>query len=166
MFSSYFLRISNYSTFRFILEVTALAFLSRFILVLPIALLLSIFSVDLGKPNIEVLEIENQFWQNVFIAVIIAPIIETIIFQWFPLTIFKLLRVPSIITLIITTYIFAYAHLDDGLINFIGMLPIGLLFVWAFYVRRRISVFNAMFTVFAIHSLTNALAVTLFILGI
>lgn len=165
MFSNYFRRISQYSTLRFILEVTALAFLSRFIIVLPVVIVLSIFNVNLGTPNIEVLNIEAQFWHTVFVAVIIAPFIETIIFQWFPLQIFKLFRIPGFIAIIITTYIFAYAHLNDGLINFIGMLPIGLLFVWAFYVRKKRSLINAFFSVFAIHSFTNLLATFIYLIS-
>ncbi len=165
MFSNYFRRISQYSTFRFIAEVTALAFISRFIIVLPVVLLLTVFHVDLGIPNIEILQIEDQFWITVFVAVIIAPLIETVIFQWFPLLIFKLLRIPGFIAIIITTYIFAYAHLDDGLINFIGMLPIGLLFVWAFYVRKKKSLIDAFFSVFLIHAFTNLLATVIYVFG-
>lgn len=166
MFSSYFTRISKYPTFRFILEVTSLAFLSRFFLVLPAAVFLSAFGVDLGTVNIEKLQLDEEFIPTVMYAVVIAPFIETLVFQWIPLSVLRFIRIPVTVAIILTTLLFAYAHLEDGLINFIGMLPIGFLFVWAFIVRQRKSKWNAIFTVYVIHGLTNLFATVLYLLSL
>lgn len=165
MLANYFRRISNYTTFRFILEVTALTFISRFIIVLPIVLILTTLGVDVGEANIDNLDLQNKFLETIFFAVVIAPFLETLIFQFLPLKLFKLLRIPIELSIFITTLIFAYVHLDDGLINFIGMLPIGFLFVWSFVVRDKRSTYNAIFTVFVIHALTNLLATVIYLLG-
>ncbi len=165
MISSYFRRIANYSTIRFILEVTALAFVSRFLIVLPVVIILSLFGVDMGSPNIERLDLENNFTETVIFAVIVAPFVETLLFQLLPLKVLKFFRVPLYMAVFFTTLIFAYVHLDDGLINFIGMIPIGSLFVWSFVVREKKSLFNAIFSVFIIHSLTNLLATVIYLMG-
>lgn len=165
MISSYFKRIANYTPVRFIIEVTSLAFVSRFFIVLPVAFILALVGFDLGSVNIETLNLTTEFWRTVLLAVIIAPFVETLIFQLVPLTFFRLIRVPSVIAIILSTFLFAYAHLDDGLINFIGMIPIGFLFVWAFTVRQKRSVKEAIFVVFMIHALTNFLATILYLLS-
>lgn len=165
MISSYFRGVAGYPSIRFIIEVTALAFVSRFILVLPVVILLSAIGVDVGMANIDRLDLENKFVETVFFAVIIAPLLETIIFQLLPLKLFKILRLPVNLAIFITTLIFAYAHLEDGLVNFIGMIPIGFLFVWSFVVRERKSTSNAIFTVYIIHALTNLLATAIYLLS-
>lgn len=163
MISSYFKSITQYSTLRFILEVTALAFVSRFVIVIPAALILSALGVDLGNPNIVAFNFNKDFIPLLLYICVIAPFIETLIFQWIPLTIFKWLHFNINIAIIITTLIFAYAHLYEGLINFVGMIPIGFLLVWAFSVRRNKSTWNAIFTTFAIHGLTNLTATILYL---
>lgn len=165
MFSSYFQRIAKYPTFRFILEVTALAFVSRFFIVLPVAIILSVIGIDLGASNIESLNLSKNFVSEIFYAVILAPFIETLLFQWLPLKILRFLRIPLYLAIISTTLLFAYFHLDDGLINFIGMLPIGFLFVWAFVVRQKYSTRQAIFAVFMIHALTNLLATVIYLMS-
>ncbi len=156
-------KAQTYSTWRFIVEITVLAFLSRFFIVFPTAIILYSLGINLGNANIEHFDFSKHIFQTLFFVTVIGPFIETILFQVIPISILKLLRFPARIILFITTLIFALAHLEDGLINFIGMLPIGFLFNWSFFVRSKKSFFEAFFVVFVIHGLTNLLAIILYI---
>ncbi len=162
--TSYFNKIQTYSSLRFIVEVTILAFLSRFIIVFPTAFILLFLGINIGSPNIDSYDFQNDIVFLLFFITIIGPLIETVIFQLIPISLLHFLRLPTWFILIVITLIFAAAHLEDGLINFIGMIPIGFLFNYAFWVRKKHSVGKAFFEVFIIHGLTNLLAILMYLI--
>lgn len=165
MISSYFKNLEHHKTPGFIAEVTTLAFISRFIISFPAILIVSLLGFNLGRPNIDMFEFGNQtqtIIELIYIC-IIGPFIETIIFQLIPIKVLQFFRINVPITIFLTTLLFAYAHLHEGLVNFVGIMPISFLLVWAFVVRQKISTKNALFSVFFIHGLTNFIAAVLYL---
>lgn len=166
MLKKYFRRIETYSNVRFILEVTALAFVSRFLLTLPVAIILALIGFQLGDPNITMFDLKHDLIPVSLYLIVIAPFMETLLFQLLPIKVLDLFfpRAYYLLKIAVVTLIFAYAHLNEGLINFIGMLPIGFLFVWSFTVKQKQSVRLAVLSVFIIHALTNLLATLMYFL--
>lgn len=165
MIIRYFKKIQNYDDLRFIIEITALAFLSRFFIALPIEIILEILGVKLGNPNIYNYNFAKDIWNIILYICVIAPFIETILFQLLPIKILEFIKTPKTLILIITTAVFSYAHYHEGLINAIGMIPMGFLFAWAYLVRQKKSWWKALLIVTLIHGLSNFIATILYLIS-
>ncbi len=164
MFSAYFKKLQDYPSFRFIVEVSALTLVSRYLLVVPVVILLTIFNVDTGTPNMDVYKVgQDPFWLFIDL-VLLGPLLETWLLQWLPLRVLRLIRIPETLSIWITTIVFAFLHLETGLVNFIGTLPIGYLLVWSYVVRQKKSGWKAFWIVFAIHALTNLFPFFIYVL--
>lgn len=165
MIITYFKKIQNYDDIRFIIELTALAFLSRFFIALPVEIFLDILGVKLGNPNIYSFNFTKDIWNILLYICVIAPFIETILFQMLPIRILEFIKIPKTLILIITTAVFSYAHYHEGLINAIGMIPMGFLFAWSYLVRQKDSWWKALLIVVIIHGLSNFIATMLYLLS-
>lgn len=163
MFSAYFTKLQRYSTVRFILEIAALTVISRYFIVVPVVIVLTILGVDTGTPNMDVYKVGREPVGLFFDLIIIGPFLETWLFQWLPLKLFSLLKLPEYIRIWLTTIIFALLHLDTGLVNFIGTVPIGYLLAWAYVVRQN-QAKRAFWVVFVIHALTNLFPFLIYLL--
>lgn len=87
---------------------------------------------------------------------ILAPIIETIIFQWLFITLLS--KITSYTPLIIGVdgLLFALAHWPQyGLFKASLVLPAGLILAWSFYVNNKDSFLKAFGITASIHALIN-----------
>lgn len=155
MTSSYFRRLQNRSDIRFVAEMALLTVGSRFFLAFPALLLLESVGVNTGTPNIDVYKVGQTPLALFMTLCLFSPAIETILFQWLPVKILSLFGANTFVQIFFPAIVFAFAHVDVGLINFIGNIPIGLLLTWAFVVKQRKSTWTGLWVTFAIHALSN-----------
>jgi hypothetical protein len=154
---SYFKKLSEYSPLRFILEASALTIVSRYLIVLPMLIILSIFAIDTGIPNLDIYKVDTHPLTLFLELCILGPLLETWLLQWLPLKILKIFRLNDTARIIINSLLFAYLHLDTGgIINLVGTLPIGFLLNWGFIVQqKKRGTWKAFLIIFAVHGLTN-----------
>jgi len=101
-------------------------------------------------------------------AVLVAPIIETIVAQWLPIE--ALLRLTkSVVSINLgSTLLFSLLHLEEGLINALSMIPIGIILAGTFLRFKRqgpwysSSLLSIVVTTF-LHALHNGIAVALYL---
>lgn len=119
----------------------------------PILILLGLDpSVDLGGPDFG----DLSPYAISFIAVIIAPILETFIFQYLPV---KLLsgRIPTLGVILISSIFFAVAHAGYSIWYAILVFPLGVILVYVYihYSHEKITPY---WMTTLIHAFRNMLA--------
>lgn len=141
--------------FSFILTTTFL----NFLLMIPIALVLIYFNID--DDEIGGIDAENYtFLGFFFLAVIFAPILETLIGQALPIRVTqKLLRNKlNIIPVLISALLFSSMHFGYSIWYSILTFPLGLLLAKTYIIFQKRKESGFWITT-AIHSLRNIIAV-------
>jgi membrane protease YdiL (CAAX protease family) len=101
-------------------------------------------------------------------AVLVAPIIETMIAQWLPIEILSRCTQSTVAINLGSTLFFSYLHYDEGLINAFSMIPIGIILAGTFLRFKkdgpwyRKSLYSLLATTL-LHALHNGIAVGLFL---
>jgi len=148
-------RISNLSTIKFIIVMILSSYI-LFVPMLPILIPIMYFSmnnnmyVDLDMPNI--FEISN-----IVTVIILAPLIETLLFQAIPIILLeKIIREKTLLIIVISGILFGLAHYPN-----IGVMLttsiIGMLLTYSYYIYREKGK-NAYMVVVLIHSGRNIIA--------
>jgi len=140
--------------FRFFVRIPAFAFILLF---LAVSVVTGIITTFLPEPIIENPFTIDDKWMEIFVVLIVAPIIETLIFQSLIVELVcKFIKRPRnsfYIALILSALAFALSHtysISYFVFTFIG----GLILALAYYIGRYRKE-NAFLLVFIIHSLYN-----------
>jgi len=95
-------------------------------------------------------------------ALVIAPLLETIIGQWVPILIASLFTrsVPALV--LVSAFLFSLEHVHVGVSGILTALPPGIFLSWCFLLGRRRSRWRAYWTTSAAHAVHNACALLLY----
>ncbi len=147
------------SPIRFILLVVAASFL----VLIPYALLVELFPVIAPGPGATVPK--HGVFVQISIGVLLAPFLETAVFQALPIELLSrqtVVKWPAII--LTSSALFGAAHhYSKGYM--IAAFLIGVVFSYAYFVRRG-KEGRPFLLVFAAHALRNSVSLTLFALGL
>jgi len=153
---NYFRNTKSYSSLRFIFELSFVAILGKLLIGFLIGIIF--VALDLKTNHLpasdyqEIADLTTLF----LLLCVIAPILETIIAQWLPITLLK--KFISNINLIIgiDALLFTLAHYwIYGFFYIPVILPSALVLAWSFYLYRKKSFSKAFWITSAIHGLHN-----------
>lgn len=148
---NYFRKTRHYSRLRFIVELALVPFLINLLPMLVWRLL--------GQ---EIQSTTNRDFLYLFtLGCIVAPAVETLVFQWLPIGLASFFTKRSFILLLISSVFFAVLHQHRGLSGIFMALPTGIFFAWSCLVKWEKSKWEAYWVTTAIHGLHN-LVVLLF----
>lgn len=146
-------RTRDYAWPRFLLEATA------------IALLLRIPVVFLGSPVVGTDARTAYDWLNEYavaelllIAVLIGPIMETVVAQWAPVAIARRLVPRDSFAVLLSAWIFGWLHFTQGALLVLIMFTTGLVLAWTFVVWRERGLWQAIAMTTGVHALLNSVA--------
>jgi hypothetical protein len=155
----YFKRTEKYSTGRYIIEITVVAFLLKIISSIFFDLLLSLFNYH---PVTDLSYETSQVKQGLIVVSISVPFfasIETLIGQMFIIWITSKLTKKVWIIILTSTIIFTALHIDPA--QMIAVLPVGGILAYTFWRFKSQSNWKAFWVTTTIHSLHNYIALLL-----
>jgi len=160
---SYFHRTRSYSVFRFIIEMSVLAFFLKLIAIMIVLPVFASFGIN-TETNLDLEKsfLEDPLWQAVPLIIIFAAF-ETIIGQMFILWLSKKISKDLAFRLLSSALVFALLHVEPILIA--AVFPIGIVLAWAYVVYREKSLWSAVWVTTAIHVVHNLFALYLVSLG-
>ena len=136
----------------FIVFTNVLMILAGFILA-PVLILFGLNpEVDLGGPDFG----DLSPYAIYLIAVIIAPIIETFIFQFLPVKLFSR-RIPIMGVILLSAFFFAIAHAGYSVWYALLVFPLGVILVYV-YIHYRHEKITPFWMTTLIHAFRNMLA--------
>lgn len=158
LLKQYIKKTRSYSTERFIFELTAIAIISKllvaFLVAGPLIIIDVINAKDLPSPTLP----KSSIFFTFLLLCIFAPILETIIVQWFPIKILQKITSRFGLVIGIDSIIFALAHWSNGFIYMAAVLPAGIVLAWSFILNADYSTFKALWVTSSIHALNNFVA--------
>ncbi len=156
----YLSKTSSYTTTRFIVEMVLLAWVLKLVIILPISLIVVyVYSDSVIWQNPQQAVFAARPVANAILALAISPIFETVVGQWFPLTIVRQWMPCPQTALTIATLFFAVLHfISWNIMIVMAMMPVGFIFAWSFFVWQQRSTAYAIGVTVAIHALHNAIA--------
>ncbi len=95
-------------------------------------------------------------------ALALAPIVETLIFQWLLIWLISIGTKRISVQVILSASIFALMHLPYGIVAFAATFPPGIFMAWCFIEKRNYSRWRACWTTASVHCLHNAISVVVF----
>jgi membrane protease YdiL (CAAX protease family) len=160
---NYFEHTKGYSTIRFILEMSVVAFILKVFFVM---ITVPVFSM-LGLNTEMNLELEKSFLDDpLLLAVVLIMIFaafETITSQMFILWLGKKITKDTSFRILLSSIIFALLHVEPLLMA--AVFPIGIILAWAYLLYREKGVWSALWVTTAIHVVHNLFALWLVSLG-
>jgi hypothetical protein len=159
----YFSNTRSYPAMRFIFEMILLAWFLKIIITLPISLIvLFVYGDPSVWQNPQQAAFAARPVTNTFLALAVAPLLETMLGQWAPITLIKQWTSRQSLTLAAATLFFAGLHLFSwDLTIVVATTPIGFVLAWSFLVWQRQSLAHAIGVTAAIHVIHNAMALCL-----
>jgi hypothetical protein len=148
---NYLHRTESYSVVRLIFELTFLSIFLRILLLFPILVFSDLHSAsttELVSSNAE------SFVELFMTSVVVAPILETAVGQWLPISIGSLFTGNQAELLILSCPFFAFLHSYAGFTNVLAVFPFSLFLSWAFLLKRS-AFWKAFGITTAIHSFHN-----------
>ncbi|MDP2856681.1 MAG: CPBP family intramembrane metalloprotease [Bacillota bacterium] len=126
--------------------VMALGSLLARILLIPILLLTG------TEPSASVGAMEVSPW----LALVVGPAVETLLFQALPIRLASALRAPIWLQLVVSTTLFGLAHLSGGVASVAVAVSGGLAFAWAFIKWSQASITKGLLATVLTHCWVNA----------
>lgn len=146
-------RTRRYGAVRFLIEATA------------IALLLRIPVVFLGAPVVGTEARTAYDWLTEYsvlelalIAIVLGPVVETIVAQWAPVAIARRLMPHEAFGVLFSAWIFGWLHFNQGALLVLIMFSTGLVLAWTFVVWRGRGLWQALAMTTGVHALLNTVA--------
>jgi hypothetical protein len=155
----YYQQTARYPPNRFIWELAILPFPFKVFIGIMIAPFLS----DSFESTTAVMAAQGDFIL-VFSAVILAPIVETLVGQWLPIWLISLATRSTLLKILGSAVIFTSMHLQVGLAGVLPILPVGIILSWSFLIQCRHSRTRAYWITTLIHATHNALSLIVFFL--
>lgn len=151
-------RLTVLSAKTLLLELTVLSFVLKFI---P-GLLMGLFVSEPFQTTTEVqLEHQSELYV-VFMAVIVAPPLETIIGQWIPILIVSFFTRKLYYQLTIPAVLFGLMHIYAGWASVLIILFPGLVFTLCFISQQERSLWQAYWTTTVLHAVHNLISLLVY----
>ena len=152
---AYFERLQAGSTIKFIIVLALIAFFIKVPAGIVGALLIQFF--DLTNPMFSSVAQEPTFTpDDMFLAIVFAPVIETLLGQLLPIELLR--RVVKSPTILITLSSLLFMALHYPVLEFCpSAFAVGCVFAWAWVAKRDLGWLRAGTIVTLIHSMHNAL---------
>ena len=103
---------------------------------------------------------DKGFWVTFIAAIFLAPLLETLMNQWFPIWLAMKVTQRPIVAVWFSTVLFGVFHLQAGVYGFVVTLGAGFFLAVAFLHARQFSRKRAYWTTVAIHAGVNSIALT------
>lgn len=156
----YFEGTKRYSTRRLILEMALIPFPFKFAL----GALYGALGGEMIETNTEIMA-ESGILAVIFGALLVAPLIETLIGQWLPIWFLSFFTSNALRLVLFSALVFSLLHLGFGILAVLATLPVGIFLSWCFLVGRQRSRWRAYWTTEAAHAIHNAIAFLIFSFG-
>lgn len=151
----YLERTRGYGFARFVLEMSALALLLR----LPaVAVSVRLGIADDATTALDLLELYSPA-ALIALALIGAPVIETMLLQWFPIAGLRRVGASAAVAALVSATLFALLHFQSGWAAVIVHIPTGLVLAWSYLAWRHRTLGGALLATAAVHFLLNLLGV-------
>lgn len=163
----YFQRTTSYSTLRFIVELTVVSFILKIIVGITVGIIIALFFPHYQIPTQAIgsdIQQKKTRLSALIEAIVLAPLIETLIGQVIPIVIIQRFTKKIIIPILVSSIIFAGLHEEPFLIA--SIFPLAVMLAWSFTLKKKRSGLEGYFTTVAIHALHNAAAAALILLPI
>jgi membrane protease YdiL (CAAX protease family) len=152
LLNRYLEQTKAYSALRLIVELTAVGFALK--LLVGFALGLSPWADSLekfvqGQPALDL--------GFVIDAILVAPILETVLLQWIPIKITSCFTSRPGVLVVVSAIIFAAAHINPC--HALAVFPAGLVLGWVFVSKRNESLGQAFWLTAVVHLLHNVVAI-------
>lgn len=147
-------RTRSYGVARFVLEMSALALLLR----MPAVVLAVQLGVTEDATTADQLLGELGLMWLALLALVFAPIVETLLFQWAPIAFIRSLGGGPTFAALASATLFALLHFQSGIAAVLVHVPTGLVLAWCFLAWRHGSLRKALLLPTAVHFLLNLLA--------
>lgn len=151
---SYFRNTQKYSTVRFILELTLLAFTLKMLFIILFGSLFTMLGINIETSDVFERELVSYGWISAFILVILFAAFETLTGQWFVIWLTAKITRSNRIKILASATVFALLHVEPMLIA--AVWPIGIILAWSFLSKSKKSKLEAFWVTTTIHVLHNA----------
>ena len=135
----------------FTLLMAVYAFAGRLVLTLPLLIAILITGED-------VFVIPDREYP-VAAVLILAPLVETIIGQWLPITVTSRLTQKSSVQILVSTALFSALHIDP--MSVMAAIPPAIVLACAFVIQRRRGIWPALFATAMVHFWINLAAMSI-----
>ena len=161
--AKYFEQTKRYSTRRFILEMALMPFLLKALLGVLYGALGGVSDVTTTTRLFEMGGISAL----VFGGLLVAPLLETLIGQWFPIWLVSFFTKNAAKIVILSAIFFSLLHIPSiGIVGILIALPPGIFLSWCFLVGRKKSRWRAYWTTTAVHCVHSACDMAVFLITI
>ena len=103
---------------------------------------------------------DKGFWVTFIAAIVLAPLLETLMNQWFPIWLAMKVTHRPVVAVWFSTVLFGVIHLQAGVYGFVVTLGAGFFLAVAFLHARQFGRKRAYWTTTAIHAGVNSIALT------
>ena len=103
---------------------------------------------------------DNGFWMTFVAAIFLAPLLETLMNQWFPIWLAMKVTHRPVVAVWFSTVLFGAIHLHAGVYGFVATVGAGFFLAVAFLYARQFGRKRAYWTTAAIHAGVNSIALT------
>ena len=90
-----------------------------------------------------------------YAAIVIAPVIETMVFQWFPISVTSRLTSKTPVALGVSAALFSAAHYDAGILSILIASPSAIVLAWTFIAQRDKGIWPALSATALVHMWVN-----------
>lgn len=148
-------RTRDYGFGRFVAEMTLLALVLR---IPAVWLAVQLGVAEDATTALDLLE-EYPVALLVGLALVGAPVLETVLFQWFPIALVRRVGGSAAAAAVASAVLFAALHFQSGLAAVLVHVPTGLVLAWSYLAFRHAGLGRALAAPAAVHFLLNLLAV-------
>lgn len=103
---------------------------------------------------------DKGLWVTFIAAIFLAPLLETLMNQWFPIWLAMKVTHRPVVAVWFSTVLFGVFHLHAGVYGFVATIGAGFFLAIAFLHGRQFSRKRAYWTTAAIHAGVNSIALT------
>ncbi|MBI2021986.1 hypothetical protein HYS93_03890 [Candidatus Daviesbacteria bacterium] len=155
----YFKETKRYTTTRFILELTLVAFALKLFFVIASVYLFTILGLDTQTDNDFEKELVGYGFFKVSILVVLFASFETLVGQALTIKLSSFFTKDIIKKILISALVFSLLHIEPLLVA--AVFPIGVILAWSYILYRRKSFLMAFYVTTTIHVLHNLVALWL-----
>lgn len=153
-------RTRDYSWWRFLLTATLAALLLR----VPVVWIAVPLVGEDARTAYDWLE-QYSIAEMALIAILVGPVIETIVAQWLPVTLGRRLFHSDGYAVLFSAWLFGWLHYTQGVLLVLVMFSTGLVLAWTFVVWRERGLAQAFLMTTAVHAALNAVALAAAVLA-
>ncbi len=159
MIKTYFSNAEKYSTPRFIIELTVVCFVLKFISVFIASIIFAYFKIPTQVDNSFEVGLIHGGLLPAIVQIIIFASFETLTGQWLVIWLVSKFSKSNFWKILISAIIFSALHVEAMLMA--AVFPIGLILSWTFLIKSKKSRSQAFWITTSIHVLHNLIVLWL-----